>query len=123
VEEFQIYQIVHHFKRKQRDPGFMVNSNCINSAQTLQRLHEIPIPRSIKEALSSPYADKWKEAINSELTSLNDNNTWILVDAPKDNRHVIGSMWVFAVKYNQSDGSVERFKARLVARGDSKLPE
>ena len=41
------------------------------------------------------------------------------MDAPDPGRTIIGSMWVFKIIYNQSDGSVERFKARLVARGDS----
>jgi hypothetical protein len=62
---------------------------------------------------------QWKEAIDSELKSHSENRTWTLVDEPPPRRSIIGSMWVFKVIYNQSDGSVERFKARLVARSDS----
>jgi hypothetical protein len=111
-------------KRKQRDLGFYVDSNCINSmAVTLQPLSDkIPVPKSINEALKSPYRQQWKEAIDSELASHHENRTWTLVDAPDHGRSIIGSMWVFKVIYNQTTGSVERFKARLVARGDSQNP-
>ena len=46
-----------------------------------------------------------------------ENNTWDLVPPP-ENKNVIGSKWVYKVKRN-ADGSVERFKARLVAQGYS----
>ncbi len=43
------------------------------------------------------------------------NRTWRLVPKPQD-RKTIGCRWVFKVKH-KADGSVERFKARLVVKG------
>lgn len=48
-----------------------------------------------------------------------ENDTWDLVDLPKD-RKAIGSKWVFKVKHH-SDGQVERYKCRLVAKGYSQI--
>lgn len=51
------------------------------------------------------------------MNSLMENSTWELVDLPKD-RIAIGCKWVFKLKTNV-DGSIQRFKARLVAQGYS----
>ena len=45
------------------------------------------------------------------------NDTWDLVPLP-EGKNVVGSCWVFKLKHN-SDGSVERYKACLVAQGYS----
>ena len=45
------------------------------------------------------------------------NHTWELVDKPKD-RKVIGVKWVYKTKLNP-DGSVNKYKARLVVKGYS----
>ena len=50
-----------------------------------------------------------------ELISLMCHGTWDLVSLPK-NCNPVGCKWVFHVKQN-SDGSVDRFKARLVTKG------
>ncbi|GJU64299.1 ribonuclease H-like domain-containing protein [Tanacetum coccineum] len=42
------------------------------------------------------------------------NNTWEIVDLPVG-RKAIGSKWVWKIKY-KSDGEVERYKARVVAK-------
>ena len=39
-------------------------------------------PQNLKEALTSPDAIFWKEAINDEMESLISNRTWKLVDLP-----------------------------------------
>ncbi|KAH9735881.1 protein kinase domain-containing protein [Citrus sinensis] len=50
-----------------------------------------------------------------EMRALHDNGTWEVVDLPKGKK-VVGSKWVFTVKY-KADGEVEKYKARLVAQG------
>ena len=50
----------------------------------------------------------------AELQALELNKTWSLVPLPP-NKRAIGCKWVFKIKY-RSDGSVERYKARLVAK-------
>ncbi|KAI5330645.1 hypothetical protein L3X38_030043 [Prunus dulcis] len=69
-------------------------------------------PNTYEEARNHPH---WVEAMNSEITALEENNTWSLVPLPAGHRP-IGCKWVFKIKYN-SDGSIERYKARLVAKG------
>ena len=50
-----------------------------------------------------------------ELSALQKNNTWVLVDLPKGKK-AISCKWVYKLKL-KSDCSIERYKARLVARG------
>ena len=57
----------------------------------------------------------WKEAMNDEMDSVLSNNTWVLVDLPTGSKP-IGCKWVFRRKYN-TNGSVQTFKVRLVAKG------
>ena len=51
--------------------------------------------------------------MEEKLKMINKNGTWKLVDRPK-NQKIIGVKWVFKIKYN-SDGSVNKLKARLVS--------
>ena len=60
---------------------------------------------------------KWLEALNSEIDSLNENETWTLEYLPAG-RKAIPCKWVYKIKQNP-DGSVDRFKARLVIKGCS----
>ncbi|KAK8574585.1 hypothetical protein V6N12_062275 [Hibiscus sabdariffa] len=52
-----------------------------------------------------------------EMEALEKNNTWELVKLP-EGKKTVGCKWIFTVKYN-SDGSLERYKARLVVKGYS----
>ena len=79
-------------------------------------LAEVPM----SQAMSSPHVDEWCQAIDDEIASIIRNDTWVLVDRPK-NEEVIGSRIVLRNKF-KSDGTLERRKARLVAQGFSQQP-
>lgn len=53
--------------------------------------------------------------MTEELQALTENKTWSVVKIP-EGKKAVGSRWVYKVKFN-SDGTIERYKARLVARG------
>ena len=55
--------------------------------------------------------------MHAEFSALQENDTWELVPRPHD-RPVIRCMWLFRHKF-KSDGSLERYKARLVVNGKS----
>ena len=69
------------------------------------------------ETISSSKALLWKEAIKTELESILKNQTWELIDLPSGAKP-IGYKWIFNIKY-LSDGSIEKYKARLIAKGFS----
>lgn len=66
-------------------------------------------PKNFAEAMRD---DRWKNAVGSEIDSLELNETWTIEDLPKGKK-VIGCQWVFKIKH-KSDVSIERYKARLV---------
>lgn len=74
-------------------------------------------PESVEEAMSMDDAAMWWEAIQDELRSQEENGTWVLVDKPVG-KNIVSSKMLFKKKF-RADGSVERYKARLVARGFS----
>lgn len=73
----------------------------------------------MKEAMEQPDWSKWKGAIHEELDAHERNHIWTMVDPPS-NRKLVGSKWIFKIKFN-SDGSLDRYKARLVAQGFSQV--
>lgn len=74
-------------------------------------------PISIKEAKQRSDWPEWKTAIKEEYSSVMKNNTWTLCDLP-NGRRPISCRWVFKLKY-RANGDVDKYKARLVARGFS----
>jgi hypothetical protein len=72
-------------------------------------------PKTLKQAMATPFAKEWAEAAVEEWLSLVSNNTWTLVEREPWMK-VIPCKWIFTVK-TLHDGSLDRFKARLVAGG------
>ena len=97
----------HYFPKKPR------NSRTHQPSSNLAIITE---PITIKEALEGPQSQQWYEAAVGELDSHVVNNTWTLVPPPTG-EHILPVKWVFIIKKNP-DGSISRFKARLVVRGD-----
>jgi transposase InsO family protein len=58
-------------------------------------LHNVSVeePKTFKDADGDP---NWNAAMEEELKSIRDNNTWSLADLPRD-QHAIGLKWVYKV--------------------------
>lgn len=103
-------QVVRRSERIKRAPDYFGERvNVINDRPSE--------PATLKEVYASPDKEKWFEAMEKEIKSLSENEVWDLVDLP-EGRSPVGSKWVFKVKTG-ADGSIERYKARLVAQGYS----
>lgn len=53
--------------------------------------------------------------MNEEITSIERNNTWELIDLPEGQKS-IGVKWVYKTKLKEK-GDVQKYKARFVAKG------
>ena len=72
-------------------------------------------PVTYEEAIKSQDSTFWKEAIQEEMDSIMGNKTWKVVDLPPGSEP-IGCKWIFKRK-NKVDGTIDKFKARLIAKG------
>jgi hypothetical protein len=82
--------------------------------------NSIPIPRTLSEALS--WDANWRPAVQAEYDALLAQSVFRLV--PRSSlaagTNIVGSKLVFDVK-SKADGSVERYKVRMVAQGFSQV--
>ena len=74
----------------------------------------IVVPKTYREAVNSEHAPSWKKAMDEEIQSLKDNDTYNLVNLPA-NKNCIGGRWVYSIKGGPK--GVDIFKARYVAKG------
>ncbi|MBW0523999.1 hypothetical protein O181_063714 [Austropuccinia psidii MF-1] len=77
----------------------------------------IEIPSTYKNALKSKDKDLWKQAINKELSNMNQLKVWDFVDLKEDYK-LVGTTWIFRIKTNNRNEAVE-YKARLCPQGFS----
>ena len=98
-------------------------------AETIQLSNITPV--NLRDAKNSPDAELWTRAMKEELDSHEKRHTWTETNLRPYN--VVGSKWVFKLKKSppgfpvsphwvtrtEPDGTVLRFKARLVAQGFS----
>nr|GEX89399.1 ribonuclease H-like domain-containing protein [Tanacetum cinerariifolium] len=72
------------------------------------------LPKSPFLALQNPH---WNNVMDDEYNALVKNDTWILVPRPTG-INLVRFMWLFKHKFH-ADGTLSRYKARLVANGSS----
>jgi len=76
-------------------------------------------PQNIEEALTCENSKEWECAMQKEYDSLMTNNTWTLVPLPAG-RKPVSCKWVLKTKQG-TNGELEHYKARLVARGFTQI--
>lgn len=104
--------------RKQQEAAALValeNVHAKTNACLLAAFGIAADRRTYDEAVTGPNARLWGGAINKEAASLKTNGTWTLVRLPPGKR-ALPCRWLFKKKY-KSDGSIDRYKARLVVIG------
>ena len=69
-------------------------------------------PPRLEDALGDP---KWKNAMGAEYFALMRDKTWHLVPEQRGT-YDIDCKWVYRIK-KKPDGSIDRYKPRLVAKG------
>jgi hypothetical protein len=81
----------------------------------LQSFHTILSEKEPNNFTKAAANSRWQDAMLQEFQALVSNGTWTLCPRPL-NHNIIRNKWVYKIK-QKPDGSIERFKAWLVARG------
>lgn len=81
----------------------------------------INVPKFFHQVNKSNEKSKWYDAMKEEINCMKNKNVFELVKRPR-NVPVIPAMWVYRVKF-KIDGSVDKYKARLVALGNKQSPD
>jgi hypothetical protein len=104
--------LIHDFNNPVMDP----DEKILNTSSNILDDEE---PKYYREAISSPNADLWHSAIEAEMDALWRNHSSDVVDRSTD-RMIVDFKWVFIIKHH-SNGSVHKFKARLVVKAVSQI--
>ena len=72
-------------------------------------------PTSFEEVMRNAHSSKWLEAMEDEIKSMKTNGVWKLEIISKEAK-TVGCKYGYKIKHD-SKGNIERFEARLVAKG------
>ena len=78
-------------------------------------------PTSFEEAMKSANSSKWFAAMEDEMKSMSTSKVWDLEEIPRGAK-TVGCKWVYKTKCD-SKGNIERYKARLMAKGFTQREE
>src|SRR5436190_120641 len=84
---------------------------------SLVQTESMDVPETYIDAVNSENSENWIKAMMDEITALNENKTWELQELP-ENKKALLCKRVYKIKENP-DGTIERYKARLVVKGFS----
>ncbi|GKV48803.1 hypothetical protein SLEP1_g55595 [Rubroshorea leprosula] len=101
-------------------PAIDTSDSCSSQHPPTAVLTHPMVTRSQDGTRKAVRQPEWCTAMAEEYNALLGNNTWDLVPSPPT-VNIVGSKWVYRIK-QKSDGTIERFKARLVAQGYTQQP-
>ena len=104
-------------QRESKAPAYFgMKHSAKTSADYCQK--SCSIPQCYNEAVNSPQAEGWKQAMKEEIDSLKENDTFELTVLPQG-KNSVGGKWVYTKK--ESPEGDEILKARYVAKGYSQV--
>jgi hypothetical protein len=72
-------------------------------------------PKTLSQACSCSNWPDWQNTMDHKIAMLEEAGTWITVPQPTD-KNIVSSKWVYCIKH-KADGSIEKYKAWLIAQG------
>ena len=85
---------------------------------SLAAVLQIPEPSTFSQAQQHL---EWIQAMDQELAALEQNGTWLLISLPPGKK-ALNSKWVYKIQF-KLDGTVARYKARLVIKGFEQIKD
>jgi hypothetical protein len=103
--------ILHHYTHHPRPSPPSTSSPSVPTEPSCSAV-SLSEPSTYRDAVAPP---EWQFAMAEEIAALEHTGTWNLVPRPPSTLPIT-CKWVYKIK-TRSDGSIERYKARLVAHG------
>ncbi len=101
-----------------RDPSRFFEQSGLLSPEVYKASNSDPDTFTYDEAMSDPnHVEAWIEAADKEIRTLEEMGTWEEVPVSEAQGHIVPTHWVFKIK-RKPDGSFDKFKGRIVVRGD-----
>lgn len=98
-----------------RSRSFLDYTAFLSTKHSLCALSSVSIPLEPTCYTQAEKSPEWRAAMGDEFYALLANKTWSLCPRPSQH-NIIRNKWVYKIKQKQ-DGSIDRYKARLVANG------
>lgn len=112
---YSAYHAEFHRGIQDQRPGETAKTTTTPALQHISKLPKEP--ETWNEMLQHEFREDWLKAVDTEYTDLLRKGTFVVVDETKAEGFVVPTRFVFKYK-NDEQGFVNKYKARLVVRGD-----